>query len=605
MFDDAPKPPNLTLPRSSLTAARVKAGRITAAVFCLLFGAHCTTDRVFGENSGGSSSSPSGDVADSGLDAAASVASGSSVESTGGTQPRADGGGTAEVGTAAGGADAGAPPSSALECEPDQPVCDGKRATFCNSRGDGFTSGGDVCTSDQTCTAGTCADHVCKPSEDFCSGNTVRRCSADGLSSEEIDECEAGSYCETSSATCKSGVCSPDQPACDDTRATFCNSEGSGFVSGGTTCGQQQTCDAGICKDHVCTPGEDYCVGSQSLRCSDDGLASSTNEECSAPTPACFGNGQCGECMPDAERSCGECADGTEICSSDGEWMGCEDAGTEYSCVPDAPDGWSGPVVKWAGPGSAPECPQAYESVAYSGNTDLDPGTHTCSACKCDEPSTCPTDIWAFFRTGGCDPGDGTGEVWGLGALVETNKCYSLPWLPVGRYGQYGGSNSGTQTPSGGVPTTTTPTFETSVRLCSSADALATCSSGNVCAPVARGTFEDSPTCIYRAGDHACPAAYPEETVYHASFSDDRDCASCTCNGSCGTRTERIYSTTDCSGSPTTRTLLNSSQGSQCFETWVGRSVLMVTSGASFNPMGGQKLGAVVPTGPTTVCCTE
>jgi hypothetical protein len=47
-------------------------------------------------------------------------------------------------------------------CVPDQPVCRGRVATFCNSRGSGYVAGGIACASNETCTAGQCrsvADH--------------------------------------------------------------------------------------------------------------------------------------------------------------------------------------------------------------------------------------------------------------------------------------------------------------------------------------------------------------------------------------------------------------------------------------------------------------
>ncbi|HEY3255955.1 MAG TPA: hypothetical protein VGJ91_18480, partial [Polyangiaceae bacterium] len=48
-------------------------------------------------------------------------------------------------------------------CAPDQPACEGNRATTCNANGTGYLAEGLKCSSKQTCLAGACEDQECSP----------------------------------------------------------------------------------------------------------------------------------------------------------------------------------------------------------------------------------------------------------------------------------------------------------------------------------------------------------------------------------------------------------------------------------------------------------
>lgn len=168
--------------------------------------------------------------------------------------------------------DADAPGCLTQVCDPDQPACDGNRATTCNSDGSGYVSAGTDCASDQTCLDGVCEDQICEPSTLRCEGDDVILCAANGLSESVYDTCTSGEYCDTDSAACADLLCTPDYPACDGTIATTCNSDGTGYVGGGTDCADySESCAAGVCVAVGCADGtleEDFgggvhgCTGS-------------------------------------------------------------------------------------------------------------------------------------------------------------------------------------------------------------------------------------------------------------------------------------------------------------------------------------------------------
>lgn len=218
-------------------------------------------------------------------------------------------GGDASGGAADGGEGGDSGNSPGNLCTPNQPACDGNRATTCNAEGTGFLAAGLKCSSKQTCLAGACEDQECAPSESFCSGNIVRHCASNGLSSDELKTCGNSEYCDAVSAKCKTGVCAPNQPTCDGKRATLCTSSGDGYVAGGTVCKTTETCDAGECRPQVCAPSQSFCQGQTVKACSADGLSSNVAKTC--VNQACVATGTTAECK-------GVCATGQQDCSNNG-----------------------------------------------------------------------------------------------------------------------------------------------------------------------------------------------------------------------------------------------------------------------------------------------
>src|SRR6478736_4325038 len=249
-------------------------------------------------------------------------------------------GGDASGGAADGGEGGDSGNSPGNLCTPNQPACDGNRATTCNAEGTGYLAAGLKCSSKQTCLAGACEDQECSPGANFCTGSTVRKCADDGLSSDETTTCAKNQYCDVASATCKTGVCAPNQPACDGQRATLCTSSGDGYVAGGTACKSTETCDAGECKPQVCAPNQGFCQGQSVKTCSADGLSSSVTKTCVNQTcVAATGAAECkGACAP-GQQDCSN--NGVRTCAADGQFGAaskcsnktCVVSGTMASCM--------------------------------------------------------------------------------------------------------------------------------------------------------------------------------------------------------------------------------------------------------------------------------
>src|SRR6267142_772354 len=88
--------------------------------------------------------------------------------------------------------------------------------------------------------------------------------------------------------------------------------------------------------------------------------------------------------------------------------------------------------------------------------------------------------------------------------------------------------SGGSCTPSGGAPTTSAAAWSTHVKVCESSGFLqGGCGSGNVCAAKPQAPFVGS-TCVYSAGDVACPGGFPNKHTSYGTFNDTRGCTTCT-----------------------------------------------------------------------------
>lgn len=175
-------------------------------------------------------------------------------------------------------------------CAPNQPACDGNRATTCNANGSGYAAGGTTCAAGTSCDAGECKAHVCAPSKDFCVGNSVKSCADNGLSSSNLQDCGQEQYCDAASATCKDQVCVPGDVSCDGQTLVKCNATGSNAArsncSGGTP-----VCDAGAAKCIACGAGTQFCGNA----C----VSNNSNDHCGGCNNACQSSETCssGNCL--------------------------------------------------------------------------------------------------------------------------------------------------------------------------------------------------------------------------------------------------------------------------------------------------------------------
>ena len=298
------------------------------------------------------------------------------------------GGNQATLGGEGGSAEGGSPTQV---CVPDEPACDGNKATSCNSDGAGYLPGGVKCSSTQTCLAGACETLECTPDARFCSGASVRQCAADGLSSEEVEPCDSGEYCDSESATCKTGVCAPNAPACNGAVATQCNASGSGYVAGGTACDGQTTCEAGQCVPWVCPkPGESYCQAQSVKSCAANGLSSEILSTCVDQTcVATAGVASCkGECAPNQKKCSGN---NLQSCGADGNYAAGTACGASKTCIgvvgKASCGGECGPNQKRCQNNGVQTCSA---SGTYGAAVSCNSNTLFCSAGACTAPPSCP-----------------------------------------------------------------------------------------------------------------------------------------------------------------------------------------------------------------------
>jgi hypothetical protein len=142
--------------------------------------------------------------------------------------------------------------------------------------------------------------------------------------------------------------------------------------------------------------------------------------------------------------------------------------------------------------------------------------------------------------------------------------------------------------------------FQVEERYCAAPSEGYSCSAGGTCVPQLDEGLEPE-LCIYRDGDHECPADYTEKTLRFQSFNDDRACSACECEeptGSCGGAVSG-HSASSCSD-------LGIAYNAGCT---AQPSVLPAylryhrDSNLSCTPTGGELVGSAEAAEPVTVCC--
>jgi hypothetical protein len=246
-------------------------------------------------------------------------------------------------------------------CNPDNGQCDGtpfENGTPCNDA--------NPCTTGDQCTGGVCVGTAkdCSNLDDACHTGTCDvesgACAAtpkengtacsDGARCTTNDQCTAGSCagtavdCSSLSTVCRTGVCDPDSGACQAVPVTdqtpcndgaFCTTTdictGGNCIGAGDPCAANPTCsrscneasdscttaagtpcesDANPCTDDVCD-GEGSCDPVPNTGACDDGLFCTTDDRCSDGNcigdPACPPTNACGDTCDEAADACRTC----------------------------------------------------------------------------------------------------------------------------------------------------------------------------------------------------------------------------------------------------------------------------------------------------------
>ena len=283
------------------------------------------------------------------------------------------------------------------------------------------------------------------------------------------------------------------------------------------------------------------------------------------------------------------------------------------ACVPAAPADWDGPLAFYEGSGGppppvAPACAGAYPTVAFDGTAGIVAPAARCG-CSCGEANgmRCDPPKVSFFKDSGCTVPCGTPDQ----PIAAGPTC--TPLAIAGCSGTHfsvkaGGASGGACPPS---PTRDVPPSGWSItaRLCRlpAPASRGACEEGRVCAAPTALPFAPNRFCIARPGSWQCPAEYPDAHTYHHGATDTRDCSACTCEppagATCSATTLATYDRADCTGGekkwapPRACDKIESAHGLSTPGTPAGV--------ATCAPRGGAPTGDVVPTTPTTVCCSS
>ena len=285
--------------------------------------------------------------------------------------------------------------------------------------------------------------------------------------------------------------------------------------------------------------------------------------------------------------------------------------GIQGLCAPPTPASWEGPLILYEGPISGPpppSCSSGYTPSCSNCTLFADPSSAPapCTACSCNT-SAVQCAVWLVAGSF-CN-----GESLEGGTPFVDAGCY-----PTSQYlqqQQVGGTYAaplGSCTPQrdeGGPPG---PEFDTAVTACLSASApvQGSCVTGATCLPGPPAPFPPR-FCVSQAGNTPCPAGSPYTVSYvvYSGADDSRKCADCTCGppdagdpeagGGCMGDIAFCY---DDACAPQ-----NCSSFDKC-DMGTLPSFLVegdMTFRGGCDPSGGQAIGAVNPTGPTTYCCTQ
>jgi hypothetical protein len=278
-----------------------------------------------------------------------------------------------------------------------------------------------------------------------------------------------------------------------------------------------------------------------------------------------------------------------------------------YTCTPNPPNGWSGPVVLFDGAGNAtpPACASPYGGAAIDGHWGMSAPSPQCG-CTCgpSQGEGCGSTNVSLYSNAFC-----TNQYFCFN-LAITSSCTNAPSTCVASNGG-GYMDAPTFSSSGGScppqPTKVVPQvlWGHTDRACgySGPNDPGGCAAQSACVARPPQGF-GSTLCVYASGDLACPSEYPTKNTYYKGLSDTRDCSQCSCVGPSGgtcNGSVTVYNSTSCSGGTSSVPL-----GSTC--AWTAIKPLSFAGTFQLLPgscsaQGGQPQGAAAETDPTTVCC--
>jgi hypothetical protein len=270
--------------------------------------------------------------------------------------------------------------------------------------------------------------------------------------------------------------------------------------------------------------------------------------------------------------------------------------------VPPPGGGWSEPVaIASESVGCGAEFPRAVGAVIRDG---LSAAAATCG-CTCGAPNVACADMVQVVQYPVVNCANNPGNV----TTASPNSC-----VP-----KSGGSTTSqgfqlapptASCAAGQVDETIPPaTWSTSLVACGGVQQAGFCeNAADTCVPTPTAPFQAG-ICVAQVGNHTCPAAFPDKTVYFAGIDDDRDCpASCSCTASgssCQSIVFQFAPSSACFGDNEPLTL---SSGAQvCAITGgitsaLADDITKVSDGVCA-PGTATPSGSASPSDPVTICC--
>jgi hypothetical protein len=301
----------------------------------------------------------------------------------------------------------------------------------------------------------------------------------------------------------------------------------------------------------------------------------------------------------------------------------------EGSCVPPAPEGWTGPFLFRVGNDMPSPVQQralcASQGAAFFIFGIAPPAPPICSDCTC-EPSTgsCAFPATSTANTDQC-PGTGVGSPFDAPSAWD-GTCTTFDAIPAGEI------RSVTVAPlmvseSGCIPVASAPVMTQNLPsaptsgLACQGHPDGVCSDADVCRPALPDTPKGpGPTwayCVNQKGaggqyNSTCPAPFRKRYVFAESYTDLPACSPCTCGspeGSACSSQVSIYSDGACTDLIGSVKALSS--GPMCVDVPASSPVGSKTATqptyepGACAPDGGTLSGPPIPVAPWTYCCQE
>lgn len=267
------------------------------------------------------------------------------------------------------------------------------------------------------------------------------------------------------------------------------------------------------------------------------------------------------------------------------------------TCGSPVEDGWFGPTIyaRLLPDAALPSCTPDYPDqgpTLLDGFTDPGPAICECSCELTQQPNCNPS--MSIYGSQNCGN-------W-LNSTAISATCSNINIPAAARVSAYGYQQGVCEEED--IEEIPPVAWDATIKTCRVSDAALACGDGGVCLPPLPEGFEDN-WCMYRQGDHECPAGpYSNKSIFWSGAEDTRACSNCQCGSAgatCNDVQVNVWAGSDCEGVPAATISVNS-----CTNV-TGNSVAQVTEGNAVCPVNEDSapMGSVAAMGEFTFCCVN